>query len=110
MFLGNLVQDLAGLREAAVLGLQSLQAEQHRLEEEIQKAQERHQTVREPQSSEGRSLLMHCMVGQLARLLLRKRSSCWLWWLEETFTNQSNSWRSGGVNQPFRVAEMQKQT
>lgn len=49
MFLGSLVQDLAGLREAAVLGLQSLQAEQHRLEEEIRKAQERHQTVREPE-------------------------------------------------------------
>lgn len=50
MFLGNLVQDLAHLREAAVLGLQSLQAEQHRLEGEIQKAQERHQTVRESQA------------------------------------------------------------
>lgn len=49
MFLGNLVQDLARLREAAVLGLQSLQAEQHRLEEEIRKAQERHQTVRQSQ-------------------------------------------------------------
>lgn len=46
MFLGRLVQDLAQLREAAVLRLQSLQAEQHKLENEIRKAQERHQTVR----------------------------------------------------------------
>lgn len=45
VFFGNLVQDLAQLREATVLGLQSLQAEQHKLEEEIRKAQERHQTV-----------------------------------------------------------------
>lgn len=51
MFFGNLVQDLAQLREATVLGLQSLQAEQHKLEEEIRKAQERHQTVRESQVS-----------------------------------------------------------
>lgn len=47
VFFGNLVQDLAQLREATVLGLQSLQAEQHKLEEEIRKAQKRHQTVRE---------------------------------------------------------------
>lgn len=51
VFFGNLVQDLAQLREATVLGLQSLQAEQHKLEEEIRKAQERHQTVRESQVS-----------------------------------------------------------
>lgn len=45
VFLGSLVQNLAQLREAAVLGLKSLQAEQDKLEEEIRKAQERQQTV-----------------------------------------------------------------
>lgn len=45
MFLGNLVQYLAQLSEAAVLGLQSLQAEHHKIEEEFRKAQEKHQTV-----------------------------------------------------------------
>lgn len=45
VFLGSLVQNLAQLREAAVSGLKSLQAEQDKLEEEIRKAQERQQTV-----------------------------------------------------------------
>lgn len=45
MFFGGLVQELARLREAAVQGLGSLQAEHAKLEEEIRWAQERHQTV-----------------------------------------------------------------
>lgn len=45
VFLGSLVENLAQLRGAAVLGLKSLQAEQDKLEEEIRKAQERQQTV-----------------------------------------------------------------
>lgn len=45
VFLGSLVENLSQLREAAVLGLKSLQAEQDKLEEEIRKAQERQQTV-----------------------------------------------------------------
>lgn len=84
VFFGNLVQDLAQLREAAVSGLQSLQAEQQKLEEEIKKAQERHQTVRESQvphqhKSEAfsrfaagraaRNSFMHCILGQRVRLL-----------------------------------------
>lgn len=87
MFLGNLVQDLAGLRQAAVLGLQSLQAEHHKLEEEIRKAQERHQRVRgsrPPAESiseacsrfsagrASRELLLPCLLGQVVRLVLRK--------------------------------------
>lgn len=90
MFLGNLVQDLAQLREAAVLGLQSLQAEHHKLEEEIRKAQERHQTVRGSQCpvesiseafsrrSAGRAarwLLLHCILGQLVRLVRKHTNS-----------------------------------
>lgn len=47
VFFSGLVQELAGLREAAVLGLSSLQAEHDKLEDEIRRAQERHQTVRE---------------------------------------------------------------
>ena len=46
VFFSGLVQELAALREAAVQGLSSLQAEHDRLEDEIRQAQERHQTVR----------------------------------------------------------------
>lgn len=46
LFFGGLVQELARLREAAVQGLGSLQAEHAKLEDEIRWAQERHQTVR----------------------------------------------------------------
>lgn len=42
----DLIQELAALREVAKQGLDSLQAEHSRLEEEIRRAQERHQTVR----------------------------------------------------------------
>lgn len=45
MSFGGLVQELAQLREAAVQGLSSLQTEHVELEEEIRRAQERHQTV-----------------------------------------------------------------
>ncbi|KAM3606880.1 uncharacterized protein V6R79_025065 [Siganus canaliculatus] len=43
-FFGGLVQDLAGLREAAVQGLSSLQSDHDKLEEEMRRAQERQQT------------------------------------------------------------------
>uniref|UniRef100_A0A3Q2P1B0 Kinesin family member 11 n=1 Tax=Fundulus heteroclitus TaxID=8078 RepID=A0A3Q2P1B0_FUNHE len=42
-FLGGLVLELAGLRQAAVDGLSALQNQQEKLEAEIQRAQERHQ-------------------------------------------------------------------
>lgn len=45
VLLGSLVHNLARLREEAMLGLKSLQAEQEKLEKEIIKAQERHQMV-----------------------------------------------------------------
>lgn len=45
-FFSNLVQELAGLREATVQGLSAQRAEQDKLEDEIRRAQERHQTVR----------------------------------------------------------------
>lgn len=82
MFFGSLVQDLAQLREAAVLELQALQAEQHRLEEEIRTAQERHQTVSpSPVGPLDQSLL---------DLLLQSHQ---MWWPEETCpaSKQSNS-------------------
>ncbi|XP_031164435.1 kinesin-like protein KIF11 [Sander lucioperca] len=41
---GGLVRELAGLREEAVQGLSSLQAEHGKLEDEIRQAQDRHQT------------------------------------------------------------------
>ncbi|XP_078129710.1 kinesin-like protein KIF11 [Sander vitreus] len=41
---GGLVRELAGLREEAVQGLSSLQAEHGKLEDEIRRAQDRHQT------------------------------------------------------------------
>uniref|UniRef100_A0A8C9Z4G6 Kinesin-like protein n=1 Tax=Sander lucioperca TaxID=283035 RepID=A0A8C9Z4G6_SANLU len=44
---GGLVRELAGLREEAVQGLSSLQAEHGKLEDEIRQAQDRHQTVRQ---------------------------------------------------------------
>lgn len=42
----SLVLHLAGLRESAVKSLISLEADRNKLEDEIQKAQEQHQTVR----------------------------------------------------------------
>lgn len=42
----SLVLEVAALREAARRGLDSLQEEHSRLEENIRQAQERHQTVR----------------------------------------------------------------
>lgn len=45
VLLGNLVHNLAQLREESVLGLKSLQAEQAKLEEEIRNTQKRHQMV-----------------------------------------------------------------
>lgn len=47
VFFSSLVQELARLREATVQGLGSLQAEHAKLEDEIRRVQERHQTVRD---------------------------------------------------------------
>lgn len=44
VFFNGLVRELAGLREEAVQGLSSLQAEHDKLEDEIRQAQDRHQT------------------------------------------------------------------
>ncbi|TMS04412.1 Kinesin-like protein KIF11 [Larimichthys crocea] len=57
VFFSGLVQELAGLREAAVLGLSSLQAEHDKLEDEIRRAQERHQT--------GMKQTIQCLQDQL---------------------------------------------
>lgn len=46
VFFSGLVQELAGLREAAVQDLHALQTEHDQLEDEIRRAQEKHQTVR----------------------------------------------------------------
>eukprot|EP00064_Thunnus_orientalis_P022887 superscaffoldBa00008134_g23108 len=46
VFFSGLVRDLAGLREDTVQSLSSLQAEHDKLEDQIRRAQERHQTVR----------------------------------------------------------------
>ncbi|XP_023259936.1 kinesin-like protein KIF11 [Seriola lalandi dorsalis] len=45
VFFSGLVQELGGLREAAVQRLSALQAEHDKLEDEIRQAQERHQTL-----------------------------------------------------------------
>lgn len=45
VFLGGLVLELGQLRSAATQGLVTLQAEHAKLEDEIRRAQERHQTV-----------------------------------------------------------------
>lgn len=54
----GLVQELAALREVAKQGLDSLQVEHSRLEEEIRRVQERHQTVRAV-SQDGPPLFPH---------------------------------------------------
>lgn len=66
VFFSGLVQQLAGLREAAVLGLSSLQAEHERLEDEIGRAQERHQT--------GMKQTIQCLQDQLNLLSMETRS------------------------------------
>ncbi|KAM9345205.1 kinesin-like protein KIF11 [Symphorus nematophorus] len=57
VFFSSLVQELARLREAAVQGLSSLQAEHDRLEDEIRQAQERHRT--------GMKQTIQCLQDQL---------------------------------------------
>lgn len=54
VFFSGLVQELAGLREAAVKGLSSLQAEQGELEDKIRQAQERHHTVRDAKQTDAK--------------------------------------------------------
>ncbi|XP_076599334.1 kinesin-like protein KIF11 [Chaetodon auriga] len=56
-FFGGLVQELARLRFAAVEGLNSLQAEHDKLEDEVRQAQERHQT--------GMKQTIQCLQDQL---------------------------------------------
>lgn len=46
VFFSGLVQDLAGLRQSAVQGLTTLQAEHDKLADQIRQAQDRHETVR----------------------------------------------------------------
>lgn len=46
MAFSSLILEVAALRDAARRGLDSLQEEHSRLEENIRQAQERHQTVR----------------------------------------------------------------
>lgn len=46
VFFSGLVKDLAGLREAAVQGLTTLQTEHDKLADQIRQAQERHEMVR----------------------------------------------------------------
>ncbi|XP_008299888.1 kinesin-like protein KIF11 [Stegastes partitus] len=57
VFFSGLVRELAGLREAAVLGLSGLQAQHDRLEDEIRQAQERQQT--------GMKQTIQCLQDQL---------------------------------------------
>lgn len=45
-FFSGMVQELAGLRKASVQSLSALQTQHDTLEDEIRKAQERHQMVR----------------------------------------------------------------
>ncbi|XP_058508009.1 kinesin-like protein KIF11 isoform X2 [Solea solea] len=62
VFFSGLVQDLAGLRESAVQGLSSLQRDHDRLEDEIRRAQEKHQT--------GMKQTIQCLQDQLNLLTM----------------------------------------
>nr|XP_033468499.1 kinesin-like protein KIF11 isoform X1 [Epinephelus lanceolatus] len=62
VFFGGLVRELAGLREEAVQGLSSLQAEHDKLEDEIRQAQDRHQT--------GMKQTIQCLQDQLNLLAM----------------------------------------
>ncbi|KAK2824688.1 hypothetical protein Q5P01_021863 [Channa striata] len=62
VFFRGLGQDLAGLRASAVQGLSSLQAEHDQLEEEIRRAQERHET--------GMKRTIQCLQDQFNLLLM----------------------------------------
>ncbi|XP_071393513.1 kinesin-like protein KIF11 isoform X1 [Centroberyx affinis] len=62
VFFGGLVRDLAGLREAAVQDLDALQAEHDKLEDEIRRAEERHQA--------GMKQTIQCLQNQLNLLAL----------------------------------------
>ncbi|XP_056251671.1 kinesin-like protein KIF11 isoform X2 [Seriola aureovittata] len=62
VFFSGLVQELGGLREAAVQRLSALQAEHDKLEDEIRQAQERHQT--------GMKQTIQCLQDQLNLLAM----------------------------------------
>ncbi|XP_017289753.1 kinesin-like protein KIF11 isoform X2 [Kryptolebias marmoratus] len=63
VFLGGLVQELAGLREASVQGLRALQAKHDKLSEEILRVQERQQL--------GMKQTIQCLQDQLNLLTLQ---------------------------------------
>ncbi|KAM9847730.1 kinesin-like protein KIF11 [Aulostomus maculatus] len=62
VFFSSLVRDLAGLREATVKSLSSLQAEHDKMEDEIRQAQERHQM--------GMKQTIQCLQDQLNLLTM----------------------------------------
>ncbi|KAM7408248.1 hypothetical protein PAMA_002108 [Pampus argenteus] len=62
VFFSSLVRDLAGLREATVHSLSSLQAEHDKLEDEIRRVQEKHQT--------GMKQTIQCLQDQLNLLTI----------------------------------------
>ncbi|XP_067466909.1 kinesin-like protein KIF11 isoform X1 [Thunnus thynnus] len=62
VFFSGLVRDLAGLREDTVQSLSSLQAEHDKLEDQIRRAQERHQT--------GMKQTIQCLQDQLNLLTM----------------------------------------
>ncbi|XP_018516291.1 kinesin-like protein KIF11 isoform X2 [Lates calcarifer] len=62
VFFSSLVQELAELRQAAMQGLNTLQAEHDKLENEIRQAQERHQT--------GMKQTIQCLQDQLNLLTM----------------------------------------
>ncbi|KAM7385191.1 hypothetical protein PAMP_001286 [Pampus punctatissimus] len=62
VFFSGLVRDLAGLREATVHSLSSLQAEHDKLEDEIRRVQEKHQT--------GMKQTIQCLQDQLNLLTM----------------------------------------
>uniref|UniRef100_A0A671W7P3 Kinesin family member 11 n=1 Tax=Sparus aurata TaxID=8175 RepID=A0A671W7P3_SPAAU len=87
VFFSGLVQELAGLREAAVKGLSSLQAEQDELEDKIRQAQERHHTVRDAKQTD-------CLQDQLNLLSMEA---------EKDFTDLRSASRS--LQKPLQVLQ-----
>ncbi|XP_030298726.1 kinesin-like protein KIF11 [Sparus aurata] len=86
VFFSGLVQELAGLREAAVKGLSSLQAEQDELEDKIRQAQERHHT--------GMKQTIQCLQDQLNLLSMEA---------EKDFTDLRSASRS--LQKPLQVLQ-----
>uniref|UniRef100_A0A671W8V6 Kinesin-like protein n=1 Tax=Sparus aurata TaxID=8175 RepID=A0A671W8V6_SPAAU len=90
VFFSGLVQELAGLREAAVKGLSSLQAEQDELEDKIRQAQERHHTVRDAKQTD----TIQCLQDQLNLLSMEA---------EKDFTDLRSASRS--LQKPLQVLQ-----